>query len=422
MPAPAVVALAPVPAPAVVPLVHMHLVLTVPPPPAVVAPVALPADAVSTDSTAVPVPPAPAPSIRPAEPFKLPAIPDVKSYLNLTSIIQYYLWRPEFSTQRSDDKLITDSRNAEASAYWEGQLRVALQDGSLCYIFKHMDLMYDGKRFEMLAALNLHCCPETVPNAFKTLMSLFNDNMGDSEDTLAFRSRFDGMMNKMSRCKIVIPQILMVMFFLRSLHSHYSPLLNQFRNLLCSIKTALLDSIVLDVHFHHNFTVVGNDKKASKGPKAAAAAVSPAGPTDQEVKPWNNHGMAFGDQCRQRQRPVETLYVALDSCGRGCRHPLWSLLLSSSTSSTTPVCIIEVDRRRGGGGVWHCRCRGYRAAQESGGERRVGGQRQRLREGSACCHRRGRGRGRGRRVEVHCWSSLSSSSHAGNEVGRQGGE
>ncbi len=54
-----------------------------------------------------------------------------------------------------------------------------------------------GKAFEMLAALNLHCRPDTAANAFSTLMSLFNDSMGDSEDILAFRSRFDGMINEM---------------------------------------------------------------------------------------------------------------------------------------------------------------------------------------------------------------------------------
>ena len=158
--------MAPVTMPAVAPVAAMPPVLTVPFPPAVVAPVALSANALLVASTAllavpVTVPP-PAPLIRPSEPFKLPVIPDVKSYLNLAGIIQYYLWRPEFLTQLSDDKLIADSRNAEASSYWEGQLRVALQDGSLCYLFKHKGSMYNGKGSKMLAALNLHCRPDTV--------------------------------------------------------------------------------------------------------------------------------------------------------------------------------------------------------------------------------------------------------------------
>ncbi len=89
-----------------------------------------------------------------AELFKLPPIRDAKSYLNLSSIIQYYLRCPEFLTQCLDDALVTDSRNAKASAYWEGQIRVAIQDGSLHFLFENKVSMYDGKGFKMLAALN----------------------------------------------------------------------------------------------------------------------------------------------------------------------------------------------------------------------------------------------------------------------------
>ena len=61
----------------------------------------------------------------------------------------------------------------------------------------------------MIGALNLHCRPDTAANAFTTLMSLLNENMGDSEDILAFRSCFGGMINEMSRCNVAIPPILM---------------------------------------------------------------------------------------------------------------------------------------------------------------------------------------------------------------------
>ena len=245
----------------------------------------------STVSNVAPSP-APFPTVCPMEPFKLLPIADTKGFLNLSSILQYYLRRPEFSTLRSDGKLITDDRNAEASAYWEGQLRVAVQDGSLRFLFENKGSMYDGKGFEMLDALHRHCRPDTVANAFSTLMSLFNDSMGENEDIMAFRSRFDGMINEMSRYKIVIPNLLMVMFFLRSLHSRYSPLLDQCRSCARPFETASLDSIVSDVHFHDEFTVVGKDKKP-KGPNAAAAAASPgttppSGALDKDGKPWNN--------------------------------------------------------------------------------------------------------------------------------------
>jgi hypothetical protein len=56
--------------------------------------------------------------IHPAKPFELLPIADSKAYLNLTSIIQYYLRCPEFSTQRLDNALVTDLRNTEANCFW----------------------------------------------------------------------------------------------------------------------------------------------------------------------------------------------------------------------------------------------------------------------------------------------------------------
>jgi hypothetical protein len=102
--------------------------------------------------------------------------------------------------------------------------------------------MYDGKGFEMLAALNLHCHPDSIANAFTTLLLLFNDSMGASEEIMAFRSRFDGMVNDMAHCKIFLPPILIAMFFLCSLHSHYDDLLDQFHSHYKSLEGASLDS------------------------------------------------------------------------------------------------------------------------------------------------------------------------------------
>jgi hypothetical protein len=55
------------------------------------------------------IPPIPDPALLShlAEPFVLP-VADSKAYLNLTSNIQNYLQCPEFSTQCSDDALVTN--------------------------------------------------------------------------------------------------------------------------------------------------------------------------------------------------------------------------------------------------------------------------------------------------------------------------
>ncbi len=105
----------------------------------------------------------------------------------------------------------------------------------------------------MIDALNCHCHPDSVTNAFTTLMSLFNDVQGDSEPILEFRSRFDGMILDMTCCKVVIPPLLLVMIFIRALHSRYSDILDQFCSRYKDLEAATVDSVVADVKYHDEF-------------------------------------------------------------------------------------------------------------------------------------------------------------------------
>jgi hypothetical protein len=120
----------------------------------------------------------------------------------------------------------------------------AVQDGSLCFLFENKVSQYDGKGFEMLAALNQHCQPNSIANAFTTLIALFNDSMTNSKEIMAFCLRFDGMVNNMAPCKITIPPILLVMFFLWAMHPRYKDLLEQFSSQYKSLESASLDSKV----------------------------------------------------------------------------------------------------------------------------------------------------------------------------------
>ena len=115
-------------------------------------------------------------------------------------------------------------------------------------------------------------------------MSLFNDVQGPSEPVLEFRSRFDGMVLDMSRSKIILPPILLVMLFLRALHARYSDLLDQFRSRYKTLETASIDSVVEDARYHDEFKLVGSDKKVPGGaaPKAATANV------DKNGKEWSS--------------------------------------------------------------------------------------------------------------------------------------
>ncbi len=82
----------------------------------------------------------------------------------------------------------------------------------------------------MIDVLNRHCRPDSVTNAFTTLMSLFNDGQGNSKPIVKFRSWFDRMIMDILRCKVVIPSLLLVMIFICALHSRYSDILDQFRS------------------------------------------------------------------------------------------------------------------------------------------------------------------------------------------------
>jgi hypothetical protein len=65
-----------------------------------------------------------------------------------------------------DDALVTDARNSEVSCLGEGQIRMAVQEGSLHFLFENKGSIYDGKDLEMLAALNQHCHLGSVANTF----------------------------------------------------------------------------------------------------------------------------------------------------------------------------------------------------------------------------------------------------------------
>jgi hypothetical protein len=165
---------------------------------------------------------------------------NAKACLDHYSLIQYYRRRPEFMTQQAHNALIIDSRNLEASCFWEVQLRVAVQDDSLCFLFENKGSQYDGEGFKILAALNQHCPPDSVANFFTTLMLLFNDSMTGPEKIMAFCSSFDGLVNNMGWCKITIPPIHLVMFFLCALHPRYKNLLGQFPSRYKSLESASL--------------------------------------------------------------------------------------------------------------------------------------------------------------------------------------
>ena len=112
----------------------------------------------------------------------------------------------------------------------------------------------------MLTALDQHCHPNTTVNACMTLMSILKDVQGKSDPIMEFFFWFDGLVMDMSWCKIMLPPILLVMFFLCPLHGRYADLLGQFCSCFNVPETATIDSGVEDICYHDSFILTGSKK------------------------------------------------------------------------------------------------------------------------------------------------------------------
>ncbi len=76
--------------------------------------------------------------------LKIDPIKDTKAYLDALGIIEFYLRDPDFSPGLPDGALVTTASNYEASHLWEGQLRLAVKDGKLRFLFENKGDIYNG--------------------------------------------------------------------------------------------------------------------------------------------------------------------------------------------------------------------------------------------------------------------------------------
>ncbi len=185
--------------------------------------------------------------------LKLDSIKDAKAYLDALGIIEFYLWDPVFSPGLEDGMLVTTSSNFEASRLWEGLLCLAVKDAKLCSLFKNKGDIYNGRGFEVLATLIAYCRPDSVANAFSSLLSIFNKLQGDNKPILAFCSHFDDLILEMAHCKVVIPPLLLVIIFLCVLHSCYLDIVEKLRTRHKSLEMTSIEMIVADVTYHNKF-------------------------------------------------------------------------------------------------------------------------------------------------------------------------
>jgi hypothetical protein len=148
----------------------------------------------------------------------------------------------------------------------------------------------------MLAAHNAYCHPDSIANAFSSLLSIFNKLRGKNEPILAFCSRFDGLILEMARCNVVIPPLLLVILFLRALHSRYSDIVEQFWTWHNSLDTKSIEMIVADVTYHDKFILKEpcrqdkSSKTLSRIPAAYAAHTDNAGTVWSSPFDWLSKG------------------------------------------------------------------------------------------------------------------------------------
>jgi hypothetical protein len=96
--------------------------------------------------------------------LKLDAIKDAKAFLDSLDIIKFYLCKPKFSSGLPDGALVTTPSNLKASCLWEGRLQLAVKDEDVHFLFKNKGTLFNGRGFEMLAALTCSVLHEQQDN------------------------------------------------------------------------------------------------------------------------------------------------------------------------------------------------------------------------------------------------------------------
>jgi hypothetical protein len=189
-----------------------------------------------------------------AKRLKLNPMKDEKAFLDLLEQIHFYLQMPEFSTGHANCSLTIDAENLEAGRAWEGQLRLAIKEGSLCFLFEKKGA---------LKFLTLSCSIVTLTQS-PTHSLVFSLSLQQcpvqSKSIIEYCSRFNGLTLELARCKVVIQSILLVMLFLHALHVWYDEILNQFWMHFKPIETPTHNSIISNVTYHDGYQVMDHSK------------------------------------------------------------------------------------------------------------------------------------------------------------------
>jgi hypothetical protein len=167
---------------------------------------------------------------------------------------------------------------------------MALKEGPTQFLFENTGSTYFDIGFEMLQVLEDNFHPASISNTFTTLLSLFNNRQSDKEGIHKFHLQFEGNLLALFRLLVAIPQILLVMLFLRAIHLRYQGLLNQFASKQKDLSAASINSVVADAKFIDEFATVGANGKAIHPTSTPCSLAAVTAVTDRDGKehhsPW----------------------------------------------------------------------------------------------------------------------------------------
>jgi hypothetical protein len=139
-------------------------------------------------------------------------------------------------------ELITTANNAVASAWWE-EMIVYHCKPPVSDLFVE-ESHFDGKGFEMIAYIDAHFNPSGVGDSLGYIFDLIDIKQAPEELVVTLKARFSRVFASLKMGGISIGASLQVGFMLRSLHSAYQAVVQEFRLGRHSLSTASLQTVV----------------------------------------------------------------------------------------------------------------------------------------------------------------------------------
>lgn len=183
-------------------------------------------------------------------------ITDKATYLKCLPFIKVLLRNLLYSTGLSDGSLVTTPENQEASGWWEMVLWGAT-DSAAQDVFTSSGNQFDGKGFEMLAALEHHFNPSGRVNAIAKLIALCDLKQEDKEELVTLKKRLTTLSTALNSADMSLHETLQVGFMLRALSPQYQAVVAAYQVGNRDVTSATLQTVVDScTDYDESFTLV----------------------------------------------------------------------------------------------------------------------------------------------------------------------